>query len=216
VRVAVRPPSTEVAVTTAVPAATAVTTPAASTVATVGALDDHVTAWWAAAGATAATSVAVVPTVRAVVRGAAFIVTPVGMAVMLIESAAEGTPPAVAVMLTVPTLTPETTPAALTVAIAGLFGVQVTAGLVAFAGRTVAVRVLVVPTRTKLFGATRGAIVTVATGTTAAVTVIKAAPTGPSTEVALIMAVPAATAVTSPAASTVAISGSLEDQDIVG
>jgi len=215
VRVAVRPPSTEVAVTTAVPAATAVTTPAASTVATVGALDDHVTAWWAAAGATAATSVAVVPTVRAVVRGAAFIVTPVGMAVMLIESAAEGTPPAVAVMLTVPTLTPETTPAALTVAIAGLFGVQVTAGLVAFAGRTVAVRVLVVPTRTKLFGATRGAIVTVATGT-AAVTVIKAAPTGPSTEVALIMAVPAATAVTSPAASTVAISGSLEDQDIVG
>jgi hypothetical protein len=111
-------------------------------------------------------------------------------------------PSLVAVIVAVPTDTAVTTPAEFTVATAGLFDDQVTARsvtIVLFVSLTVDVSVVVPPTRREFGG---GATVTLPTGTGATLTV--ALPDFPSL-VAVMVAVPGATAVTTPLADAVAI-----------
>src|SRR5207247_1491202 len=110
-------------------------------------------------------------------------------------------PSLVAVIVAVPTTTPVTRPVAFTLAMPGVLLAQVTVRPVSgfpFASFGVAVSCTVWPACTD---AVAGLTVTAATGTV--LTVIVAEPLCPS-EVAVIVAAPAATAVTSPLALTVA------------
>jgi len=116
-------------------------------------------------------------------------------------------PSLVAVMVAVPGVSPETTPVDDTVATSGLLELQVTTRLVTtvpFTSLTTTVRV--VDPRTRIV-ADGGDTVTVPTGATVTVTV--ADPDFPSL-VAVIVAVPGATPVTTPVDDTVAIPGFAE------
>jgi len=146
--VSVYPPSTVLAVITALPKETPVTTPDASTVATDELLLLHVTVWSAIEGSTVAVRESVPPTTVVTVVGV--IVTPVAgvvtvtvqVAVILASSCA------LAVIVAVPAETPVTTPDADTVATAVALLLHRTFWFVAFAGRIVAVRARVPPTGT--------------------------------------------------------------------
>ncbi len=106
------------------------------------------------------------------------------------------------VIVAVPAATPVTTPAELTVATEVLLLVHVTLLLVALAGDTVAVSVAVPPTDML---AVVGVTVTPVTGTLAVVTVtVQVAVKPPSAVFTVIVVVPAATPVTTPAELTVA------------
>ena len=112
-------------------------------------------------------------------------------------------PSLVAVIVEVPTATAVTTPAAETVATFCAPDVHVTVrpvNALPAASFTASVSVVVPPTAS---GVVAGVMVTVATGTIAAATVIVALPLFPSL-VAEMEAVPGATAVTSPAVDTLA------------
>jgi hypothetical protein len=125
-------------------------------------------------------------------------------------------PELVAVMVAEPALTPVTRPAEFTVAAAELFVVQVMVCPVItlpFWSFTVAVRGVVAPATTEAeVGATVTVVATGVTGT--AVTVIAEVPEMPAVA-AVMVAVPAATPVTTPVEFTVATAVLLEDQAIV-
>ena len=114
----------------------------------------------------------------------------------------------VAVTVAEPTVTPVTTPEVLTVAIPGLLETQVTVLFVAFAGATVAVSVAVPPTVTVAVG---GVTLTPVTGTLMGVTVTTEEEVKPPLcVVAVTVAEPKATPVTTPDELTVTIAGLLE------
>ena len=116
----------------------------------------------------------------------------------------------VAVIVAEPTATPVTTPAALTVATAGVLDIHVTFLLLALAGRTVAVRGVVAPTAT-LAGA--GFTVRLVGTMTMLLTVItELAVNAPITVVAVTVAEPTETPVTTPDEFTVATAGALDAQ----
>lgn len=117
----------------------------------------------------------------------------------------------VAVMVAVPAATPVTTPLALTVAIKGLLEVQVTDLFVALAGETVAVSGMVPAIATlAVVGVTLTPVA--GTGTTAVTVTTAEAVKLPLWVVAVILATPAARAVTIPDVLTVATAGLLELQ----
>jgi hypothetical protein len=205
-----------VAVIVADPAPTAVTRPVPLTVATAGALEVQVTSrpvrsaplasravavsCWVAPGASDAVGGV---TVTEAVTGGAGTVT----------DAVPATPSIVAVIVAVPGATAVTSPVALTVATPGALDVQLAgprpARVAPPASRAVAVSCWVAPTATV---AGVGVTATLATGAGAGcATEIVAVPvTVPSA--AVIVAVPAATAVTRPVALTVATPGALDVQ----
>jgi hypothetical protein len=203
-------PSLE-AVMNADPGATAATTPLVETVATDGLLETQVTRRSVTtvplASFTVATSVALCPTTRLTEGG--WTVTLVTGTAVTVTAALPLLSSLVAVIVALPTDTAVTTPLELTVATAGLLDDQDTTRfmtIVPFASLTVDVRVVVVPTTT-LFVA--GATVTLPTGT--GVTLTVAVPDLDSL-VAMMVAVPGATAVTTPLADTAATAGLLDVQ----
>ena len=115
-------------------------------------------------------------------------------------------------IVVVPALTPVTTPDELTVATEGFDDDQDTALFVAFEGVTVAVKVPVPPTPISIAVLSRE---TPVTDTVGAITVTVHDPYlfVPSVAVALMVAVPAFTAVTTPDELTVATEGSDDDHD---
>ena len=193
-------PSVAVALMTALPALTPLTTPADVTVAIVVLELVHLTAWLAANGSILAISVTVLPTAA---LPAPLIATDVtgALAVTVIVCVAAAMLPSVAfaVITALPTALPVTLPAVSIVAIVGLLLDHVTVLLSALTGAAVAASVIVLPTCT----AVKPLIVMETTG---CVTVISLLPTIslPSVAVALIVAVPAATPVTTPLVLTVA------------
>ena len=215
VQVAVLLPSTVVTVIVAVPSAMAVTTPDAETVATAVLLLDHVTALFVAVlGATTAISVPVLPSsIESVVASSDTPVTDTvgggggGAAVTVTVAVAGKLPSAVVtVMVAVPAATAVTTPVGETVATAPLDVAHVTDWFVAVMGKTLAVSVPVVPATSD---SEPGVSVTPVTGIVAAVTVtVAVAGKLPSLVVTVMIAVPAATADTTPVAETVATAGS--------
>jgi hypothetical protein len=191
-----------VAVIVAVPVATAVTEPNAVTAATAALLVAHVTTrsvtTFPNESVTVTVSGKVCATNMALVAGVTTTV-PTGIAVTL-TVAVPLLPSAVAVIVAVPTATPVTTPA-LTVAIAPLLDDHVTGRFVTTLPSesfTVAVNVAVFEMR---MVADAGAMVTVPTGTCVTVTVV--VPDFPSL-VAVMVTVPGATPLTTPAAETTA------------
>nr|WP_260444785.1 hypothetical protein [Burkholderia sp. Bp8986] len=135
--------------TWAVPTANPVTTPALVTVATPGLSLAHVTAALVAlAGCTLAAKGDGLPAIRLSVAGeTAMPVTDTGAdETVTVARAVKPPSTVVAIMVAVPTATPDTTPVALTATIAGALLLQVTAGFVAWAGCTEAVSVWVSPT----------------------------------------------------------------------
>src|SRR5438552_1975726 len=193
-----------VAVIVADPAATPVTSPAADTVAiAVFELVQLITrplSTLPAASLVTALSCVVAPTTTVAVAG--FTTTEATGTVDTVTAAVPACPSLVAVIVTAPTATPVTRPLAETVPTAPLPVVQVSArplSTLPLASLRVAVSCTVPPTY--MLGAV-GLTVTDATGTFATVTL--AVPLFPSL-VAVIIADPAATPVTSPAAETVAI-----------
>ena len=143
-------PSVEVAVMTTLPAFFAVMTPLASTVAMDSSLDFHVTFLLVALpGLTVAVAWSVLPT-ETVVPASTVTSTLVtgtvstGLAVTVMWSVPD-TPPAVAVMVTVPAFLAVTTPSLSTVATDSSLDFHVTVLSVASAGATVAVRVVEAP-----------------------------------------------------------------------
>src|SRR6266849_6248731 len=196
-----------VAVTVAVPAATAVTRPVPLTVATAGSALVQVTtrsvSGFPAPSRAVAVSCPVWPTVSPRLGGVTLTVaTGTGVTVIVAEPL---WPSLVAVTVAVPAATAVTRPVPLTVATAGSALVQVTTRSVSgfpAPSRAVAVSCPVWPTVSPRLG---GVTLTGATGT--GVTVIVAEPLWPSL-VAVTVAVPAATAVTRPVALTVATAGS--------
>ena len=202
VAVAIRAPSSVVTVMVAVPGAAAVTRPLASTVATDVLSLRHVTFWLVAlAGAMMATKVSVAPTLSVAV--VLFSVTPVTRCSTVIVLVAECPPSAVVtVIVAVPGAMAVTNPLAFTVATAELLLDHVTFLLVASAGTTVAVSVVVEPTLSVAAGVT----VTPVGGITCSLTVtVAVALCPPSSVVTVILAVPGAMALTNPLALTVAI-----------
>src|SRR5436309_1509186 len=193
-----------VAVIIADPAATPVTSPAADTVAIAVFELVHATprpvSTFPAASFGVALSCVVAPTKTFAVAG--LTVTEATGTLDTVTAAVPACPSLVAVIVTAPTATPVTRPLAETVPTAPLPVVQVSArplSTLPLASLRVAVSCTVPPTY--MLGAV-GLTVTDATGTTATVTL--AVPLFPSL-VAVIIADPAATPVTSPAADTVAI-----------
>jgi hypothetical protein len=154
---------------------------------------------------TVATSVVLWPTTR-LTEGGWTVTLATGTAVT-VTAALPLLSSLVAVIVAVPADTAVTTPVELTAATAGLLDDQVTSRsvtIVLFASLTVAVSVVVVPA-TRLFVA--GVTMTLPTG--AGVTVSVALPDFPSL-VAVMVAVPGATAVTTPLPDTVATNVLLE------
>ena len=202
-----------VAVIVADPAATAVTRPPAETVATAGALLDHVMtrplSTLPAESFVVALSCAVPPTTTLAVAGATVTVA-TGTTVTVIDELPDF-PSLVAVIVAAPAPTAVTTPLAETVATAGVLLDQVTTRPVNTLPEESLVVALsgTVPPATTLADA--GVTVTVATGTT--VTVIADVPDLPSL-VAVIVADPTATAFTIPLVETVATPGALLDHVI--
>jgi len=193
---AVLPPSAVVTVIVAVPAATAVTTPLVDTAAVAVLLLLHVTFLFAALeGATVAVRVSVLPTVR--MADDLLRVTPLtGTGLTVTVQAAVLLPSAVVtVIVAVPAATAVTTPPAVTVATVGAPLLHVTFWLVALEGVIVALRVSVLPTITLADDLFR---VTPVTATTALLTVTVQVAVLPPSVAAVITAVPAATAVTTP------------------
>ncbi len=201
-----------VAVIVAVPAETVLTTPVAETVATADALDVHVTtrpvSTLPLASSVTAVNVAVPPTIKLVVGGETVMLA-TGTAVTVTVTVAV-LPSQVPVMTEVPGASPVTTPAADTLATAGVPELHATTRPVRTlpsASLTVGISVTLPPT--KRFGA-RGDNVMLETG--AADTEIVAVPDFPSL-VATTFAVPTATPVTTPDAETVAAAGLSELHD---
>ena len=193
-----------VAVITAVPGATAVTTPAEETVATLGVPEDHVTvrpvSTLPLASCTLALNVPVCPTVN--VGDCGETTTAAAAAAFTVSVADPLCPSLVAVIVAVPAATPVATPLCETVAIAVLLELHVTARPVStlpLASCSVAVKVVPAPPTVVVLDG--GATLTVATG--AAVTVTLAVPVFPSL-VAVMVALPADTPVTTPVDETVA------------
>jgi len=198
-----------VAVIVAVPIATPVTTPLEETVAAAALLEVHVTT----------RSVTTVPftsfttTLRPAVVVAGTLIDggdtatlPTGIVVTVTEAVPD-LPSLVAVIVAIPEPTPVTTPLDDTVAIALLLVVQATDRPVRTAplwSRNVAASVVVCPASTVAVG---GVTVTVATGLGCTVTVV--VPVFPSL-VAVIVALPSPTPLTSPALETLAMLGLLE------
>ena len=182
----------------AVPTATAVTLPLASTVALDVSLLSQVTVLYVAlSGATVAVSVSLAPTWS--VRLSLLSVTEVTGTGLTVTAQVADLPSAVAVMVAVPTATAVTLPLLSTVALEVSLLVQVTVLYVALSGATVAVSVSLAPTwsvRLSLLN------VTEVTGTGLTVTV-QVADFPPA--VAVMVAEPMATAVTFPLESTVAL-----------
>src|SRR6266568_3950320 len=200
-----------VAVIAAEPVATPVTTPLLLTVATAGTLVDHVTvrplSRLPAESFGVAVNWTVAPTRIVAELGATGTGATVTAAVPLF-------PPAVAVMVAEPAVLPVTSPLALTVATAVPLLAHVT--VVPLSGLPaesfgVAVSWTVAPTR---IVAELGVTVTEATGTVATVTVIADVPLWPS-DVAVMVAEPAATPDTTPLAFTLATAPLLLDHDTV-
>src|SRR6266702_2816067 len=203
-----------VAVIVAAPVVTPVTSPLALTVATavllLAQLTDRPDNGLPLASFGVAANCTVWPTCTAVVAG--FTVTDATGTVLTVMVAPPLCPSDVAVIVADPAATPLTTPLALTVATAVLPLDQVIArpeSELPFASFGVAVSCIVWPTCTD---AVAGVTVTDATGTV--LTVIVAVPLCPS-DVAVIVAEPAATPVTSPLALTVATAVLPLDQLIV-
>jgi len=195
------------AVIVAVPGATPVTTPAVVTVATAGLLLIHVTVLLLAlAGNTVAMSVSLPPTPIEVVD--LFKVMPVGLINTTVTTQVADNPlKVVPVMVAVPADTPVTTPAVVTVATPGALLTQVTVLFNALAGVMVAVNVVDSLT---LMVVDEGDML-IPVGTTL-VTVIDDVAVKPFTVVAVMVAVPADTPVTSPVALTLATAGLLLTQ----
>ena len=197
--VAVFEPSTVVTVMVEDPSFTAVTLPFTSTVATVVLLEDQVTVLSVAfEGDTVAVKVSVPPMTSVI--DVLFKLTLVTVTGFTVTTHCTDIPPAVAVIVAVPTPFAVTVPLD-TVATEVLELLHVTVLSVAFVGATVAVRVSEVPfTRLKvvLFK------VTPVTATLLTVTVQVAVTPLPSWAVAVIVAVPALTPVTTPLELTVA------------
>ena len=203
--VAVFAPSCVVTVMVVVPAATPVTNPVALTVATAVLLLLQLTFLFVAlAGAIVAVNCCA--PFAGMDADVGLTVTPVTFtvaAVTVIAEVAVFAPSCVVtVIVAVPAATPVTNPAALTVATPVLLLLQLTFWFVALAGAIVAVNCCVPFT---VIDAEVGLTVTPVTFTVAAVTVIaEVAVFAPSCVVTVIVAVPAATPVTNPAALTVA------------
>jgi hypothetical protein len=198
-----------VAVMIAVPGATAVTNPLDETVATAVLLELHVTTRSVTIvpveSRTVAVSATVCVTSNALLVGVT-VTLPTGIFVTVMTDVPL-LPSLVAVMVAVPTATPVTNPVELTVATVGLLELHVTTRPVntpPMESRVVAVSCVVAETR---MPALVGETATEATGTSD--TVIVLVPLLVSL-VAVIIAVPGATAVTRPAADTVATAVLLE------
>jgi len=135
-------PSVETAVICAVPVDTPETMPDELTVATAGLLECQVSAGFEASpGRTIAVSAVVVPALTNAIVGKTICVTGIGGSVTETAAAFDTIPEpsvAAAVICVVPKATPVTTPAELTVATAVLLEFHASAGLLAFAGNTVA------------------------------------------------------------------------------
>jgi hypothetical protein len=202
-------PSVALAVMVTEPALTPVTTPVvAFTVAYEVLLLLHVTVLMVAfVGAMVAERVVVAPTptVMAVVGVMVMAVTKTGLTVTLLVAVTPPASAALAVMVTVPALTPVTTPVVeLTVAIDVLLLLHVMVLLVAFVGEAVAVRVVVLPTKTVT--AVEGVMTMLETKSGFTVTLLSAVTPLPSAAVARMVAVPGLTPVTTPVVElTVAI-----------
>ena len=197
-----------VAVIVAVPAATAVTTPVDATVATFVLLDSQeigrLTRIVPFTSVTMAVNAAVPGTAMVTVAG--LTVTVATGAAVTVTADVPLFPSLVAVIVVEPTATPVTTPVADTDATAAVLEVHVTTRpvrMVPVASFVVAVNCFVAPTATL---AVAGATVTVATG---ADTTTAAVPLLPS-DVAVMVAVPGATAVTTPLVETVAMAALLD------
>ena len=209
--VAVFPPSWVVTVIVAEPAATALTNPELFTVATAVLFDDQLTVLFVAFdGATVAVNCCVPPTFRLADVGDT--VTPVTATFPVVTVIAEVAvfPPScvVTVIVAEPCATPLTNPLEFTVATPVLLELQLTVLFVAFDGDTVAVSCVLAPTFTD---AVVGDTLTPVTATLFTV-IAEVAVLLPSCVVTVIVAVPAATPVTSPDAFTVATAGLLELQ----
>ena len=203
------PPSAVVTVTVALPSATAVTKPAASIVAIEIAFDAQVTFLFVAfAGLTFSAKSEVVPSPNVNDTGA--IETPVTTTGLTVTAQVAVCEPSVVVtvMVALPTTTAVTKPLASTVATEVLLDDQDTLLSVAFAGSTVSVKSEVAPsTNTKEVGATETLV------TTIGFTVMAHSPVcPPSVVVTVTVALPSATAVTKPLASTNAIEVLLDTQ----
>jgi hypothetical protein len=192
-----------VAVIVVVPAATPVTTPLADTVAAAVLLDVHTTTRFVTTvpltSFTVATSVVVWPATTLAVAGATVTLPTAVCVAVTVELPL--LPSLVAVIVAEPGATPVTTPVVETVAMAVLLDDHATARSVTttpFASLTVAVRVVVWPTVTVAVG---GDTVTLPTGD--GVTVIADVPLFVSL-VAVIVAIPPLTPVTTPAVFTIA------------
>jgi hypothetical protein len=207
----------EVAVIVALPTATAVTTPAVETVATLALELVQATEVAAPPAAiTVAVSARVSPTTRVAVPGVtATEVTDGGGGVTVTDTDAAlvGSPTEVAVILAVPVATPVTTPEVLTLAMVGADEVQVTAVDAPPVTLTVAMRGTVAPTATDGFAGAMATEFTAGRGLT--VTTAEADRALSTVEVAVMVAVPTATPVTSPAAETVATPVADEVHDTV-
>jgi nicotinic acetylcholine receptor alpha-3 len=200
--VAVKLPSFVVTVIVAVPSATAVTKPLASTVATEVLSDDHVTEGSVAvAGVTMAVNCCV--SVGSKITDTGLILTAFTLVSTVTTQVAVLFPSfVVTVIVAVPFATAVTSPLASTVATAVLSDDQVTEGSVAVSGVTVAIKSIVALG----FKVTAvGVTLTLVTSVTLVSTVTtQLAVKLPSFVVTVIVAVPSATAVTKPLASTVA------------
>ena len=198
-------PSWVVTVIVAEPTPTAVTTPVVLTVATLVLLLDHVTFWFVAlAGATVAVNVRVPPTFNEVVGRQLPIVTLVGTigATVITHVLVLLPSTVVAVIVAVPTPTAVTTPVVLTVATLMLLLDHVTFWLVALAGATVAVNARVPPTFNGVVG--RQLPIVTLVGIIGATVITHVLVLLPSTVVAVSVAEPTPTAVTTPVVLTVA------------
>ena len=213
VQVAVLPPSLVLTVIVAVPAAFAVTTPEEETVATDALLEDQVTDLSVAfEGVIVADKVWVSPTVMVI--DVLFKLTPVTdtFAAVTVTVQVAVLPPSLVftVIVAVPAAFAVTTPEEETVATEVLLEDQVTDLSVAFEGVIVADKVWVSPTVMDMDVLLR---LTPVTETLAAVTVtVQVAVLPPSLVLTVIVAVPAAFAVTTPEEETVATDALLEDQ----
>ena len=201
-QVAVFPPSLVFAVIVAVPAPTAVIFPP-DTVATLLLLVDHVTALFVALdGLTVGVSVCVPFTLREIAVLSSFTPVTATFDTVTVHAAVLPLPSAAfAVIFAVPAFTRFTAPADVTVAMAILELDQVTFVLLALDGDTVALSVIVLPTFRDAVLLT-DTDVTFTTGSVT-VTVHFAVTSLPSTAAAVIVAVPADTAVTRPSPETV-------------
>jgi phage terminase large subunit-like protein len=197
-----------VAVSVALPAATAVTRPLADTVATAGALLAQVTTRPVKTLPAESFVVAASCTVPPIWRLAEFGLTATDATggIVTVTVAVPLFPPLVAVSVAVPAATPVTNPLPFTLATPGALLAQVTTRPVStLPAESVAVAVSCTVPPTRILGAA-GVTATAATGMI--VTVIEAVPLLPSL-VAVSVALPAATPVTSPLAETLATPGAL-------